>query len=90
MVHTPARADDVAVLSDESNEHQFLVNICKDTSNLETWKVSRSMIPKVWCSKIIHSNITLRTSLGNLEIKTSQSFTPQPIWEFYEPRQTKN
>ena len=48
LVQAPACADDVTVLSDEPNELQFLVNICKDTSNLEgfTLHESKSVVLK--------------------------------------------
>ena len=48
IVQAPACADDVTVLSDEPNELQFLVNICKDTSNLEgfTLHESKSVVLK--------------------------------------------
>ena len=42
LVKAPACADDVPVLSDIPTELQFLVNICKDTSNPEGFTLHKS------------------------------------------------
>ena len=51
LVQAPACADDVTVLSDEPNELQFLVNICKDTSNLEEFTLHGSKSKSVVLKK---------------------------------------
>ena len=79
LIQAPACADDVTVLSDEPNELQFLVNICKDTSNLEGFALHDTKSVILRKDSVKHYPENESWKLGNKEMPVVDSTTHMGI-----------
>ena len=85
-IEAPTSVDDTTYLSNDAESLQFLINISKDSSDMDGYILQeiKSVVLKMDSIKNYQ-----KEKAGKLEIKTCQSLNKPHIWEYLAPLQTR-